>query len=122
MLNHYEFPNNISDSQFPTKQLKEGASIHHQSFQFKEKNIITTLEVRGNSSQSIWWGEISYKNIDRMSLNPGVHGGCAMIVGNCSLNATQLCTQYGQEMEKIYSSAVLPDGSSGALKFDLVTI
>jgi len=80
--------------------------------QLSKKNKLKEKYTTG----SIHGIEILFTCIDKMKINPGVCGGCSMILGNCSDLTIVNITQLGNELINAYKNVLLPDGSDGSLQ------
>lgn len=89
---------------------------------YRKKEIIFQSLKNNNLLDCIWWGDILFKNIDKMNVNPGIKGGCSIIIGNCSFLTIEKCIIAGKELEKIYKQSILIDNTSGEIQFQQINV
>ncbi len=69
----------------------------------------------------MWAGEINVVSMEGQEpvVDIGLRG-CGIICANLSQEALDACTNLAGELVRIYTSAVLPSGQSGAIQFSSV--
>ncbi len=72
------------------------------------------------SEYSLWCGDISLITID----NPAFEGllGCGILCSNLSEKSIVACNNLGKALSKIYETAKLPSGQTGAIRFSIIPL
>jgi 23S rRNA A2030 N6-methylase RlmJ len=68
-------------------------------------------------SGNVYYTEIVFDQLDKIKINPGIKGGCVMVLANLRSTTISAVLELGKALENIYQNSVLVDGSSGRIQF-----